>query len=195
MRNVPAVSASEAVQCIASFLSLGHATVLTGAGVSIGSGVKVYRGKDRSWFDVLGQILWAVIICSASPNTLLTIHVSSTSSSSKIALEDTHFGNNTGSGFLPVRRTIPNPMHYALATLQHAGAVSPLITQNVDGLHHAVLRRVLPEPEKVHGQHGHYPRVTFQEWLGQANSCWCVFLAELERMGAQPKTNPDGDDL
>jgi len=33
----------------------------------------------------------------------------------------------------------------------------------------------------------------FQEWLGQANPRWHAFLAELERTGAQPKTNPDGD--
>ena len=33
----------------------------------------------------------------------------------------------------------------------------------------------------------------FQEWLGQANPRWYAFLAELERTGAQPKTNPDGD--
>ena len=50
-------------------------------------------------------------------------------------------------GFLPVRRTFPNPTHYALAALQHAGAVGPLITQNVDGLHHAALRRISSEPE------------------------------------------------
>jgi hypothetical protein len=50
-------------------------------------------------------------------------------------------------GFLPVRRTFPNPTHYALAALQHAGAVGPLITQNVDGLHHAALRRVFSETE------------------------------------------------
>ena len=50
-------------------------------------------------------------------------------------------------GFLPVRRTLPNPTHYALAALQHASVVGPLITQNVDGLHHAALRRVFSEPE------------------------------------------------
>jgi NAD-dependent SIR2 family protein deacetylase len=50
-------------------------------------------------------------------------------------------------GFLPVRRTLPNSTHHALATLQHAGVVGALITQNVDGLHHAALRRTLPEPE------------------------------------------------
>jgi len=48
--------------------------------------------------------------------------------------------------------------------------------------------------KKVHCQHGHvYPRAIFQEWLGQANPRWRAFLDELERTGAQPKTNPDGD--
>lgn len=163
-------------------------------------------------------------------------------------------------GFLPVRRTLPNSTHHALATLQHAGVVGTLITQNVDGLHHAALRHILPEPEvdrrilelhgsifvsprcfcfpspspfessashtitapflkisgfllfsensggiqkkfdrntnpqKVHCRYGHvYPRTVFQEWLGQANPRWRTFITELERTGAQPKTNPDGD--
>jgi hypothetical protein len=50
------------------------------------------------------------------------------------------------------------------------------------------------EQQKVHCQHGHvYPRTVFQEWLGQANPRWRAFLTELERTGAQPRTNPDGD--
>ena len=40
------VSSSEAIERIASFLSEGHAAVLTGAGVSVDSGLKAYRGKD-----------------------------------------------------------------------------------------------------------------------------------------------------
>jgi hypothetical protein len=48
--------------------------------------------------------------------------------------------------------------------------------------------------QKVNCQHGHvYPRTVFQAWLGEANPHWRTFLAELERTGAQPKTNPDGD--
>jgi NAD+-dependent protein deacetylase sirtuin 4 len=45
-RNAQNVSPSEAVQRISSFLSTGRAAVLTGAGVSVDSGVKAYRGKD-----------------------------------------------------------------------------------------------------------------------------------------------------
>lgn len=48
--------------------------------------------------------------------------------------------------------------------------------------------------QKVHCQYGHvYPRTVFQEWLGQANPRWRAFITELERTGAQPKINPDGD--
>jgi hypothetical protein len=45
-RKPQAVSSSEAIQRIALFLSDGHAAVLTGAGVSVDSGLKAYRGKD-----------------------------------------------------------------------------------------------------------------------------------------------------
>lgn len=50
-RNVPTVSHSEAVQRITSFLSSGRAAVLTGAGVSVDSGVKAYRGKDGRYMN------------------------------------------------------------------------------------------------------------------------------------------------
>jgi hypothetical protein len=45
-RKSQSVSSPEAIQRIASFLSSGHAAVLTGAGVSVDSGLKAYRGKD-----------------------------------------------------------------------------------------------------------------------------------------------------
>jgi NAD-dependent deacetylase sirtuin 4 len=45
LRNVPAVSEAVQRKRIASFLSSGHAAVLTGGGVSVDSGVKAYSGK------------------------------------------------------------------------------------------------------------------------------------------------------
>ena len=45
-RKSQSVSPPEAIQRIASFLSSGRAAVLTGAGVSVDSGLKAYRGKD-----------------------------------------------------------------------------------------------------------------------------------------------------
>jgi NAD-dependent deacetylase sirtuin 4 len=42
--------------------------------------------------------------------------------------------------------------------------------------------------------HGHtYDRHTFQTWLSEANPHWASYLADLERTGTQPTTNPDGD--
>jgi NAD+-dependent protein deacetylase sirtuin 4 len=50
-RNAQNVSPSEAVQRISSVLSTGRAAVLTGAGVSVDSGVKAYRGKDGRYMN------------------------------------------------------------------------------------------------------------------------------------------------
>jgi len=51
LRNGPSVLPSEAVQRIASFLASGTAALLTGAGVSVDSGVKAYRGKDGRYMN------------------------------------------------------------------------------------------------------------------------------------------------
>ncbi|KAI0255871.1 DHS-like NAD/FAD-binding domain-containing protein [Lactifluus subvellereus] len=189
-RNAPTLSPPEAVQRISSFLSSGRAAVLTGAGVSVDSGVKAYRGKDGRYMNPDYKPIFYQELIEDSPRGHSFRQ---------------RYWLRAYIGFLPVRRTLPNPTHFALAALQHAGVVGPLITQNVDGLHHAALRRVSTEVDrhilelhgsifKVHCQQGHvYPRAVFQEWLGQANPRWHAFLAELERTGAQPKTSPDGD--
>ncbi|KAI0272493.1 DHS-like NAD/FAD-binding domain-containing protein [Gloeopeniophorella convolvens] len=193
-RNAPTVPTSEAVQRIASFLSAGRAAVLTGAGVSVDSGVKAYRGKDGRYMNPDYKPIFYQQLIENSPR-------------GHSFRQRYWYVLRAYLGFLPVRRTFPNPTHFAIAALQHANAVGPLITQNVDGLHHAALRRVMTEEEleahilelhgsifKVHCNHGHvYPRPIFQEWLGQANPRWSAYVDELERTGAQPKTNPDGD--
>ena len=48
--------------------------------------------------------------------------------------------------------------------------------------------------QRVRCSHGHaIDRQTFQENLGTANPTWKAFAEELERTGARPRTNPDGD--
>jgi len=68
LRNAPIVPPSEAVQRIASFLSSGRAAVLTGAGVSVDSGVKAYRGKD-------GRYMNPDYKCVHNRDSLLSTHI------------------------------------------------------------------------------------------------------------------------
>ena len=48
---VPFVPKDVAVERIANFLRPGNAAVLTGAGVSVDSGIKAYRGKDGRYMN------------------------------------------------------------------------------------------------------------------------------------------------
>lgn len=88
--------------------------VLTGAGVSTGSGIPGYRDRDGQWQrrqpvthqDFLGseavrRRYWA--------RSLL--------------------------GFRVMAEAVPNAAHAALARLEQSGRIGQLITQNVDGLH------------------------------------------------------------
>ena len=116
LRNVPSVQPAEAVQRIASFLSSGTAALLTGAGVSVDSGVKAYRGKDGRYINpdykyarlplrfVLrncrlhcrrlssDRFSWALVCSPSFPCLVNRACLCSTRSSSKIAHEDTPFG-------------------------------------------------------------------------------------------------------
>jgi NAD-dependent SIR2 family protein deacetylase len=92
--------------------------------------------------------------------------------------------------------TRPNPAHRALADLEAGGAVVGVITQNVDGLHHAAGSRRVVE------LHGSLAWVTcldcgrrerrdgFQERLVAENADW---FAGLERARNGAETAPDGD--
>jgi hypothetical protein len=45
------LSHSEAIERVASFLTAGNVTLLTGAGVSVDSGIRAYRGEDGKYLN------------------------------------------------------------------------------------------------------------------------------------------------
>ncbi len=86
--------------------------VLTGAGMSTDSGIPDYRGPD------------------SPPSNPMTIR----QFTSDPAFRQRYWARNHV-GWRHMDQTLPNAGHRALAALEHAGAVSGVITQNVDLLH------------------------------------------------------------
>jgi NAD-dependent SIR2 family protein deacetylase len=106
----------------AAGLLAGRRTVaLTGAGLSTDSGIPDYRGPDSP---------------PRAPMTYATFV------SGKAARQ--RYWARSHVGWQRIRRAVLNAGHRALADLEAGGAVSALITQNVDGLHSAAgSRRVV----------------------------------------------------
>lgn len=90
--------------------------VLTGAGISTNSGIPAYRDANGNWQR-------------AQPIT----HQQFVGDP---ALRRRYWARSM-LGWPVIAKAAPNAAHRALARLQHAGRVATLVTQNVDGLHHA----------------------------------------------------------
>ncbi|KAH8894758.1 DHS-like NAD/FAD-binding domain-containing protein [Thozetella sp. PMI_491] len=106
----------------------------------------------------------------------------------------------------------PNKGHHGVASLARLGLVSSVITQNVDSFHptahpeiptielHGYLRSVVCTSCR-----SEFPRAPFQEELARLNPRWAAFLAEAiaegafdtenpeERRSRGIRSNPDGD--
>ena len=143
--------------------------VLTGAGISTGSGIPDYRdkegarrgptpvqGPDFRKFDATRRRYWARSMV----------------------------------GYPTLARAVPNAGHIALADLQAKGAIGALMTQNVDGLHQrAGSTGVLELHGNIHGVvcldcHAHFSRAFVQQLLEEANP---------GLLGASARPLPDGD--
>jgi len=115
-------------------------------------------------------------------------------------------------GWTNLHKARPNPAHYAIKNLGDMGIIRSVITQNVDSFHIAAHPQ-LPTLE-LHGYlraltcvtcHNDLPREAFQEALARLNPAWAAFLADAiasgalhaenpdERKAKGMKTNPDGD--
>ena len=143
--------------------------VLTGAGCSTRSGIPDYRDGNGQWKRAQPVTYQAFV---GDP------------------IVNARYWARSFVGWPRVAQAQPNPAHHALAAWQAGGAVSALVTQNVDGLHQRAGSAAVID---LHGRldgvvclscASSQSRADMQGWLAERNPDW----ARLEAA-----TAPDGD--
>jgi NAD+-dependent protein deacetylase sirtuin 4 len=168
--------------------------VLTGAGLSVSSGLADYRGVNGTY---------------RVNKTYRPIYYHEFLSNHEARKR---YWARSFLGWTTLHQAAPNAGHYAIRDLGQLGLVKRVITQNVDSFHtrahpdiptlelHGYLRSTVCTTCRTE-----YPRDAFQEELGRLNSLWAAFLEEVvasgaletedpsERRAKGMRTNPDGD--
>jgi NAD-dependent deacetylase len=126
------VSSSDPAALAELIRSAGTVAALTGAGISVPSGIPDFRSP--------GTGLWE----NVDPMEVAHIEV--------FRREPERFWHFYGDRFTKLRDKRPNGAHFALAELERRGLLEAVITQNIDGLHEAAGTRELVE---VHGSISH----------------------------------------
>ena len=199
---------SGAAEAIAQFLSAppspylrgadygrnDQTVLLTGAGISVASGLADYRGENGTYRQ------------NTSYRPIYYNEFVSNHEARKRYWARSFLGWNS------LHKARPNAAHYAVGELGKKGYISSVITQNVDSFH----TKAHPDISILE-LHGYLralvcincrqclPREDFQLSLSRLNPAWQTFLSELLRTGALDtenpaerrkrgfRTNPDGD--
>ena len=194
---------SGAVTALADFLSAppstqrqsnGKTVILSGAGISVASGLADYRGSNGTY--TLNKTYRPIYFHEFCAN-----HEARK-----------RYWARSYLGWTNLNRSRPNKAHDAVGQLGELGRVSTVVTQNVDSFHpmaHPTLKTL-----ELHGYlrstvclscRTEYNREHFQKDLSDLNPAWSAFLAEMLESGALTtenpeerrrrglKTNPDGD--
>ncbi|KAI4240829.1 MAG: hypothetical protein L6R40_004943 [Gallowayella cf. fulva] len=160
--------------------SHGRTVLLTGAGVSVASGLADYRGTAGTY--TLNKSYRPIYY-----NEFITNHEARK-----------RYWARSFLGWTNLHKARPNDAHWAVRDLGKRGFLSKVITQNVDSFH-PMAHPDLPTLE-LHGylrslvciQCGsHLPRKEFQQSLSSLNPAWAAFLAEMLETGALDSENPD----
>ena len=192
---------SGAISALTSFLTSPQyaaqqkkTVLLTGAGISVASGLADYRGANGTYTQ------------NRSYRPIYFHEFTSSHEARK------RYWARSFLGWRSLHRSKPNATHFAIGELHRLGVVSSVITQNVDSFHnlahpklgtielHGFLRAlVCLSCRKL------MPRDEFQAELSKLNPLWADFLAGLMSTGALDtenpeerrklgyRTNPDGD--
>jgi NAD-dependent deacetylase len=128
---IPKQDDQHLLQAVARFKTASRAVALTGAGISVGSGIADFRSPGG---------LWSIF----SPDEYATLEVFLDNPQKAWQLY-----REMGRSLLGKK---PNRAHQVLADLEGDGLLQGIITQNVDNLHQvAGSRKVL----EIHGDHQH----------------------------------------
>ncbi len=158
-----------ALSAVGDLLAAGEVMVLSGAGLSTESGIPDYRGPTGA-------------LRRSLPMTYQTF--------TRDPLARRRYWARSQLGWRVVAHAEPNDGHMAVAALQSRGALSGVVTQNVDGLHQAAGAADVVE------LHGNLDRVVclgcftrsardqLDERLREANAGWEAVATAV---------NPDGD--
>lgn len=188
-----------AVEALHDFLTAspkrnGKTVVLSGAGISVASGLADYRGSQGTYtLNKTYRPIYFHEFCGSHEARK-------------------RYWARSFLGWTNLHRSRPNRAHDAVRNLGELGALSSVITQNVDSFHpkaHPDLTTL-----ELHGYlrscvclscRTEYGRDKFQVDLSKLNPSWAAFLAEMLESGALTtenpaerrqrglKTNPDGD--
>ncbi|KAJ6085986.1 hypothetical protein N7486_010267 [Penicillium sp. IBT 16267x] len=154
--------------------------LLTGAGISVASGLSDYRGDQGTYRR--NQSYRPIYF-----HEFLSHHESRK-----------RYWARSFVGWPGLVKARPNSTHQAIHDLAAKGYISSVVTQNVDSFHS------LAHPElstlELHGYlrsvvctscRNHFPRADFQSSLERLNPAWAEFLARMVEQGALDTTNPD----
>lgn len=128
---IPGDNHDDLALAAAHFTCAAHAAALTGAGISVNSGIADFRSPGG---------VWSIF----SPDEYATLEVFRRNPTKAWQLY-----RAMGQDLLGKK---PNPAHLVLADLEKRGRLKGLVTQNVDNLHQAAGSRNVLE---IHGDHQH----------------------------------------
>lgn len=118
-------------EAVAAFKNAASAAALTGAGISVGSGIADFRSPGGVWTIFSPDEYATLDVFLRNPQKAWTLY------------------RAMGKGLIGKK---PNSAHLVLAELEKNGLLKGLVTQNVDNLHQAAGSRNVLE---IHGDHQH----------------------------------------
>ena len=154
--------------------------LLTGAGISVASGLADYRGTEGTY--TLNRTYRPIYY-----NEFISNHEARK-----------RYWARSFLGWTNLHRARPNAGHSAVKELGKLGFISSVVTQNVDSFH-SVAHPEVPTLE-LHGYlralvcihcHSELPREHFQTSLSTLNPQWAAFLEEMLAVGALDSENPE----